>query len=582
MGSRSKDDKPPDARRMGAGMYEIECPHCHQVFEADASQYAEIVKQVRNAEFAHDVAEREAAARREGKHALDLERAQAAAALQKALAERDAQIEKLQHDAAATLAEVRAQSANELTEQKGAAAAELAHAVAERDAELAELRAKLAAAAEERASASDHAAAEAREAARDDIAARDAQIAELKAKLDAAVTAQQMALSQAAAEAERKLVEYQAQAREKFSAAKSQAQREADDLRSQLKDQQAAAKMELVQAVAQAERERDEARSKLTSELALRDTREQQTEAAHKLELEQVRQSNEAIIQYKEQEIERLKDMKARLSTKMVGESLEQHCENEFNQLRMTAFPNAYFEKDNDASAGTKGDFIFRECDEAGNEIISIMFEMKNENDETATKHKNEDFFKKLDHDRRQKNCEYAVLCTLLEPESELYNAGIVDVSYRFEKMYVIRPQCFIPIITLLRNAALGSLRYKQELAEYKQQNIDVTNFEAKMEKFKNEFGRNYDIASRKFQTAIEEIDKTITHLQKTKEALLSSENNLRLANKKADDLTIRKLTWGNKTMKAAFDEARAADAAQHGDVEPTEADSYEIEEDGE
>ena len=336
------------------------------------------------------------------------------------------------------------------------------------------------------------------------------------------------------------------------------------------------AKMNLSEAVAAAERERDEARAKLTSELAVRDSREEQAKAAHELELAQAKRASDELIRYKDEEIERLKDMKVRLSTKMVGESLEQHCETEFNRLRMTAFPNAYFEKDNDASEGTKGDFIFRECDASGNEIISIMFEMKNENDETATKHKNEDFFKKLDHDRRQKGCEYAVLCTLLEPESELYNAGIVDVSYRYEKMYVIRPQFFIPMITLLRNAAMGSLRYKQELAEYKQQNIDVTNFEAKMEKFKNDFGRNYEIASRKFQTAIDEIDKTISHLQKTKEALLSSENNLRLANKKADDLTIRKLTWGNKTMKAAFDEARGA--APETNDEPAEADSYEVE----
>ena len=572
---------PPSARQMGAAMFQIECPHCHQVFEADASQYAEIVKQVRNAEFARDVKEREDAVRREGEHALDIERAKAAATLQRALAERSMEIEKLKHEAASKLAEVQSRSDAALTEQKGAAEARLARVVAERDAELAEIKTKLAAAASERESATDRAATEAREAAREYIAARDAQIAGLKAKLEAADTARNMALSQAAAESERKLVEYQAQTREKFAAAKSQAQHEADDLRSQLKEQQAASKAELVQAVAAAERERDEARAKLASELAVRDSREEQAKAAHELELSQVKQASDELIRYKDQEIERLKDMKARLSTKMVGESLEQHCENQFNQLRMTAFPNAYFEKDNDASAGTKGDFIFRECDEDGNEIISIMFEMKNENDETATKHKNEDFFKKLDHDRRQKNCEYAVLCTLLEPDSDLYNAGIVDVSYRYEKMYVIRPQCFIPIITLLRNAALGSLKYKQELSEYKQQNIDVTNFEAKMEKFKSDFGRNYELASRKFQTAIEEIDKTISHLQKTKDALLSSENNLRLANKKADDLTIRKLTWGNKTMKEAFDDARAS-AARDGEAEPTEADSYEIEEDGE
>ena len=294
------------------------------------------------------------------------------------------------------------------------------------------------------------------------------------------------------------------------------------------------------------------------------------------IQLTQEKDREKILLEQKDEQIAYYKDLKTKMSTKMVGETLEQHCEIQFNQLRATAFRNAYFEKDNDARTGSKGDYIYRETDANGVEIISIMFEMKNENDETATKHKNEDFFKKLDHDRRQKGCEYAVLCTLLEPESELYNSGIVDVSYRYEKMYVIRPQFFIPMITLLRNAAMGSLRYKQELAEYKQQNIDVTNFEAKMEKFKNDFGRNYELASRKFQTAIEEIDKTISHLQKTKEALLSSENNLRLANKKADDLTIRKLTWGNKTMKAAFDEARGA--ATGANDEPAEADSYEVE----
>ena len=418
----------------------------------------------------------------------------------------------------------------------------------------------------------------------DELRQRDAQIAELQARLAAADKAQEMALAAAAAEsqreldaarseAERALADYRAKVQEKFSAAKAQSEQEAEGLRAQLREQELMAKMNLSEAVAAAERERDEARAKLTSELAVRDSREEQVKAAHELELAQAKRASDDLIRYKDEEIERLKDMKVRLSTKMVGESLEQHCETEFNRLRMTAFPNAYFEKDNDASEGTKGDFIFRECDASGNEVISIMFEMK---DETATKHKNEDFFKKLDHDRRQKGCEYAVLCTLLEPESELYNAGIVDVSYRYEKMYVIRPQFFIPMITLLRNAAMGSLRYKQELAEYKQQNIDVTNFEAKMEKFKNDFGRNYEIASRKFQTAIDEIDKTISHLQKTKEALLSSENNLRLANKKADDLTIRKLTWGNKTMKAAFDEARGA--ATETNDEPAEADSYEVE----
>ena len=239
----------------------------------------------------------------------------------------------------------------------------------------------------------------------------------------------------------------------------------------------------------------------------------------------------------------------------MLGESLEQHCEVEFNKLRATAFPRAYFEKDNDAKSGSKGDFIFKEFDDAGTEIISIMFEMKNENDGTATKKKNEDFFKELDKDRTEKKCEYAVLVSMLEVDNEYYNTGIVDVSYKYPKMYVVRPQFFIPIITLLRNAALNTLKYKSELALMQSQNIDITNFESKMNSFKEGFARNYDLASRKFRTAIEEIDKTITHLQKTKEALISSEDNLRLANNKAEELTIKKLTHNNPTMKKKFDE---------------------------
>ena len=260
-------------------------------------------------------------------------------------------------------------------------------------------------------------------------------------------------------------------------------------------------------------------------------------------------------IKQKEEEVAFYKDFKARQSTKMVGESLEQHCETEFNKLRATAFQNAYFEKDNDAKTGSKGDFIFRESSEDGVEFISIMFEMKNEMDTTATKHKNEDFFKELDKDRREKNCEYAVLVTMLESENELYNTGIVDVSYKYSKMYVVRPQFFIPIITLLRNAALNSLQYKQELAVIRNQNIDITHFEEDINDFKDKFSRNYRIASDKFKKAIEEIDKTIDHLQKTKEALLSSENNLRLANNKAEDLSIKRLVKGNPTMAAKFAE---------------------------
>jgi hypothetical protein len=245
------------------------------------------------------------------------------------------------------------------------------------------------------------------------------------------------------------------------------------------------------------------------------------------------------------------------LSTKMVGETLEQHCEIEFNRIRATAFPLAYFEKDNDSRSGSKGDFIFRDSDSSGTEIVSVMFEMKNENDETATKKKNEDFLKELDKDRNEKNCEYAVLVSLLEPESELYNSGIVDVSHRYPKMYVVRPQFFIPIITLLRNAAQNSMKYKTELALVKEQNIDITNFESELDAFKTGFARNYDLASRKFKTAIDEIDKTIDHLQKTKDALLGSENNLRLANNKAGDLSVKKLTRGNPTMATKFDELK-------------------------
>jgi len=265
----------------------------------------------------------------------------------------------------------------------------------------------------------------------------------------------------------------------------------------------------------------------------------------------------QSLVKEHEKEIERIRDYKARLSTKMVGETLEQHCEIEFNRIRPTAFTRAYFEKDNDARTGSKGDYIFRDKDENGTEIVSIMFEMKNENEQTATKKKNEDFFKELDKDRTEKGCEYAVLVSMLEPEDELYNTGIVDVSYRYPKMYVVRPQFFIPIITLLRNAALNALKYKNELALIKEQNIDITNFENELESFKSAFSKNFELASKKFHLAIEEIDKSIDHLQKTKDALLSTDRNLRLANNKAEDMTIKKLTKGNATMAARFEDLK-------------------------
>ncbi|RDB61710.1 DUF2130 domain-containing protein [Gordonibacter sp. 28C] len=384
------------------------------------------------------------------------------------------------------------------------ALAEAQDAAAEKAARVAELEARLEAERRERESQARVAQAELERALADAAAAKDARIAELE---------QRIAAQGSAFETEKQLA--------------------------------------VEQARSAVERERDA----LAAQVALKEAEKSQCESALKEQLAIELKAKDDIIAYKDGEIERYKDMKARLSTKMVGESLEQHCETEFNKIRSTAFPHAYFEKDNDASEGSKGDFVFRECDGEGNEIVSIMFEMKNESDESTHRHRNEDFFKKLDADRVKKGCEYAVLVTLLEPESELYNQGIVDVSYRYEKMYVVRPQFFLPIISILRNAALNSMTYKAELAAVRNQNIDITRFEEQMESFKTGFARNYDLASRRFQTAIDEIDKTITHLQKTKDALLSSENNLRLANNKAQDLTIKRLTRNNPTMKAAFEE---------------------------
>lgn len=560
-------------------MNQITCPKCGTVINLDESDYEGIVRQVRDDQFAHEVEERAASLRREHEQALELARSQAKAELDRVMATQKAELQEALARSSAELQEVKARSASELQEARAASAAalqqaqsagaaqlakeqseraaELMRVRAEADARIAELSAKLESAVEERESAvrvaaqrermvAQQDAADQKEELREQLAARDAQIASLKAQLDAGATQRDLAVTQAVTEARTSFEEERAKL--------------ARDL--------------------------DAARFELSHEQEVRAAEKQQIETAHALEIEQARKSAQDLIRYKDEEIERLRDMKARLSTKMVGETLEQHCETQFNQLRATAFPHAYFEKDNDASDGTKGDFIFRECDEAGNEIVSIMFEMKNENDTTATKHKNEDFFKKLDSDRKKKGCEYAVLVTLLEPESELYNTGIVDVSYRYEKMYVIRPQFFIPMITLLRNAAMNALAYKQELELVRQQNIDVTEFEEKLLGFQEGFNRNYDLASRKFQTAIDEIDTTIKHLQKVKDNLISSENNLRLANDKAQGLSIRKLTWGNKTMKAKFDEAREEaeraareDATAEGasDAEPDLADSCEV-----
>lgn len=328
------------------------------------------------------------------------------------------------------------------------------------------------------------------------------------------------------------------------------------EIKSKINNVELEKKLAVTEAVNRIEKERDE----LAGELKSKDAEKQLLETSLKEKYATELKTKDDIIKMKDEEIALRKDMKVKLSTKMVGETLEQHCETEFNKLRATGFQNAYFEKDNDATTGSKGDYIYRETDEAGNEIISIMFEMKNEGDETATKKKNEDFLRELDKDRTEKKCEYAVLVTLLEAENELYNTGIVDASHKYPKMYVVRPQFFIPMITLLRNASMNSLKYKAELALVRNQNIDITNFEDNVNKFKEGFAKNYDLASRKFKTAIEGIDKTIDHLQKTKDALLSSENNLRIANNKTEDLTIKRLTRGNPTMTAKFAELTDTD----------------------
>ena len=357
--------------------------------------------------------------------------------------------------------------------------------------------------------------------------------------------AERLALADQEKKAEIALVEARAKGQlEKEAAAKDI---EIERLRADVRAADVARQLAIKEAVTLLEKERDD----LARDLQVKATEQQLLEAT-------LRDTHSAEVKAKDEQIAYYKDLKAKLSTKMVGETLEQHCEIEFERLRATGFTRAYFEKDNDARGGSKGDYIFKDSDEAGTEFISIMFEMKNEADATATKKKNEDFFKELDQDRTEKGCEYAVLVSLLEPDSELYNTGIVDVSHRYPKMYVVRPQFFIPIITLLRNAAQNSLAYRAELERVKEQNIDITNFENKLESFKSGFARNYDLAAKKFRTAIEEIDKTIDHLQKTKDALLGSEDNLRLANNKAEDITIKKLTRGNPTMAAKFDEVRS------------------------
>ena len=531
-------------------MNEIKCPHCGKVFQVDERGFADILRQVRTAEFDKEIAQREGMLQEQNAQAVKLAVAKAQQDAQAETAQRDARIAELETRLAAEKREREQAEKSSQIEH----ANELEAALAKKKAEIVQLQADVKKLSADHDAQNRIAKAEHERLLSDATAQRDAEIAALrqqissqesafKQQLESQVQQYSQKIAADKAESARVAAEESAKLQQTIVAQKQQ-------LESQTQQFRAEKELAVSEARAAAERQRDE----LAAQVKLQEAQAAQERAALREKMTNELAAKDELIKYKDEEIARVKEMKARLSTKMVGESLERHCETEFNKIRATAFPHAYFEKDNDVVDGTKGDFVFRETDPAtGEEVVSIMFEMKNENDETRTKHKNEDFFAKLDSDRKKKGCEYAVLCTMLEPENELYNEGIVDVSYRYEKMYVIRPQFFIPIISILRNAALSALQYKTELAEVRNQNIDITNFENSMEDFKTKFARNYDLASRKFQTAIDEIDKTIDHLQKTKEALLGSERNLRLANDKAQDLTIKKLTRKNPTMKAKF-----------------------------
>lgn len=531
-------------------MNEIKCPHCGKVFQVDERGFADILRQVRTAEFDKEIAQREGMLQEQNAQAVKLAVAKAQQDAQAKTAQRDARIAELETRLAAEKREREQAEKSSQIEH----ANELEAVLAKKQAEIVQLQADVKKLSADHDAQNRIAKAEHERLLSDATAQRDAEIAALRQQLSSQESAFKQQLESQVQQYSQKIAADKAESARVAAeeSAKLQQTIVAQKQRLESQTQQFRAEKELAvsEARAVAERQRDE----LAAQVKLQEAQAAQEQAALREKMTNELAAKDELIKYKDEEIARVKEMKARLSTKMVGESLERHCETEFNKIRATAFPHAYFEKDNDVVDGTKGDFVFRETDPAtGEEVVSIMFEMKNENDETRTKHKNEDFFAKLDSDRKKKGCEYAVLCTMLEPENELYNEGIVDVSYRYEKMYVIRPQFFIPIISILRNAALSALQYKTELAEVRNQNIDITNFENSMEDFKTKFARNYDLASRKFQTAIDEIDKTIDHLQKTKEALLGSERNLRLANDKAQDLTIKKLTRKNPTMKAKF-----------------------------
>lgn len=494
-------------------MQEIRCPHCGKVFTVDEASYADIVKQVRDREFAAEIQKQEQMLRREREQAVQHAEDELKAKLLKETSARDSQIALLK---------------NELEAQKKAADQSLAAKDAEAERSLAAQK-------------------------RESDLAHEAGLGELKAKiseLESALAAAKDAQSRQEAEQKAALAEALSGRDQKIAALEAAAKEREEAFASQKALALTEATSPLEQKIAGLEGEVKQAKAE-----------REQAEATLRQEMVEKLRDKDVLIQDKQDEIERLRNQRARLSTKLIGETLEQHCEMEFNKWRMMGFRNAEFHKDNDVVGGSKGDYVFRENDPSGTEIVSIMFEMKNEDEASAkaNRHKNADFFKKLDQDRKNKHCEYAVLVTMLEPDNELYNQGIVDVSYEYPKMYVIRPQFFIPMITLLRNAGLNAVDARRELAETRQQNIDITNFEEALGDFKQKFGKNYAAASNKFQNAIKEIDSTIDHLNKVKENLLSSERQLRLANDKAEGLTIRKLTYKNPTMKEKFEEARAA-----------------------
>ena len=504
---------------------EIKCPHCGEAFTVDESGYAAILNQVRDQEFQREVDARVSLAEKSREQEVALAVTKAEEALRAQIAERDGQIAAQAERFKAQAKDFQLAAQNEKSELEK---------------QVESLRAQL--------SSKDGEAEVARKlAVSDAVAAETERLRAVERERDE--LAQMLESQRAQASMETQIAVQRAEAAAKD--AQVAVERERDDLRGKVERARDELEAQKIRAEAELARARAEAQAQLAEKLRAKDE----------------------LIADREREIERIQDMRARLSTKMLGETLEQHCEIEFNRLRPTAFPRAYFEKDNEVVEGTKGDFVFRDFDEEGNEIVSIMFEMKNEADDSTHRKTNESHFKKLDADRRKKGCEYAVLVSLLEPDNELYAAGITDVSYRFEKMYVIRPQFFIPLITLLRNAALSSMDARRELALVRQQNIDVTNFEDQLADFKDKFGRNYRIASERFAKAIDEIDKSIDHLQKIKEHLLGSERNLRLANDKAEDLTVKKLTRKNPTMKALLDVARAAKEEQSEGVSEGEID---------